>query len=191
VPTILRFRGFNILIYTLDHAPAHVHAKGKGVEAIFFLNCSSGSVVLRTRDRTTMQEEVTLARFISENRHILCKAWEEIHVTQEEHDLAEDRGCLIRESGRCIVAAHYDPASRTMHVTFKAGFTISFAKERSQVTAAATDEELAVTEISPAGWSVDFPRLDDGLTAEGLLAGRFGNTQWEREWAAKHQSVAA
>jgi hypothetical protein len=112
-------------------------------------------------------------------------------VSQEEHDLAAQRGRLIRENGRYIVAARYDPASRTMQVTFKAGFTILFSKERCQVTANATDEELSETEISPAGWSVDFPKIDDGLTAEGLLEGRFGNAQWEREWAEKHRETKA
>jgi len=112
-------------------------------------------------------------------------------VTQEEHDLAAERGHQLRESGRYIVAARYEPTSRTVHVTFKTGFTISFPKERCQVTANATDEELSETQISPAGWSVDFPRIDDGLTAEGLLAGRFGNDHWEREWADKHRQMQA
>jgi hypothetical protein len=79
VPTILRFRGFNIVIYTFDHAPAHVHAKGRGVEATFFLNCFGGPVSLRTSDGTTSTEEAMLGRFIDENRDILCKAWEGIH----------------------------------------------------------------------------------------------------------------
>ena len=112
-------------------------------------------------------------------------------VTQQEHDLAIERGREIQESGRYIVAAAYDPATQVMHVTFKAGFTISFAKERCQVTAKATDAELSETEISPAGWSVDFPKIDDGLTAEGLLAGRFGSVRWEREWAEKHRDPVA
>jgi hypothetical protein len=79
VPTILRFRGFNILIYTGDHGPAHVHAKGGGVEATFNLNCESGAVALRERKGTTATEEAALARFIAEKRDILCSAWEAMH----------------------------------------------------------------------------------------------------------------
>ena len=112
-------------------------------------------------------------------------------VTQEEHDLAAERGRRIRESGRYIVGARFDAASQTIHVTFKAGFTISFPKERCQVTACATDEQLSEVEISPAGWSVDFPRLEDGLTAEGLLGGHFGSRKWEQEWAEKHHATQA
>jgi hypothetical protein len=112
-------------------------------------------------------------------------------VTQTEHDLATERAREIRESGRYIIAAGFDPVTQTMHVTFKSGFTISFPKERSQVTAYANDADLADVEISPAGWSVDFPKLDDGLTAEGLLAGRFGTANWEHEWAECHREKRA
>jgi hypothetical protein len=83
MPTILRFRGFNIGIYVLDHRPAHVHAKGRGVEASFWVDCQTGAVQLRERKGTTVKEESDLARFISENRAILCKAWEAIHGDAE------------------------------------------------------------------------------------------------------------
>ena len=84
MPTILRFRGFNIMIFTFDHEPAHVHAKGRGVEAIFLLNCAGGLVEVRSRYGTTAAEETMLARFIEENRVILCKAWEELHGNAEK-----------------------------------------------------------------------------------------------------------
>ena len=79
MPTILRFRGFNIVIYVMDHEPVYVHARGRGVEASFYLNCAAGPVKLRKRLGTTLAEEVALARFIAENRDILCNAWEAIH----------------------------------------------------------------------------------------------------------------
>jgi hypothetical protein len=112
-------------------------------------------------------------------------------VTQEEHDLAAERGRQIQESGLYAVAAHYDPATQLMHVTLKKGFTVSFPKERSQVMANARDEDLSEVEVLAPGWYVIFPKLDDGFTVEGMLAGRFGNARWEREWAEKHRNVAA
>jgi len=112
-------------------------------------------------------------------------------VTQEEHDAATERAREIEQSGRYIIAAHFDPQTKIMHVSFKSGFTISFPKERCQVTAKASDDDLSVTEISPAGWSVDFPKIDDGLTAEGLLAGHFGSKRWEQEWFERHREMQA
>ena len=79
MPTILRFRGFNLVIYTRDHEPAHVHARGPGVEAVFLLPCAGGAAIVRARFGTSPHEEVMLARFIEENRDILCKAWEVLH----------------------------------------------------------------------------------------------------------------
>ncbi|HZL28335.1 MAG TPA: DUF4160 domain-containing protein [Acidobacteriaceae bacterium] len=79
MPTILRFRGFTIEFYVSDHSPAHVHAKGRDVEAIFQLKCAGGAVTLRESNGTTAAEEAALARFITDNRNILCKACEEIH----------------------------------------------------------------------------------------------------------------
>ncbi|WP_371417084.1 DUF4160 domain-containing protein [Granulicella sp. S156] len=67
------------MIFTDDHEPAHVHARGRGVQAVFLLNCSGGPVVLQRSEGTTAAEETALARFITENRAILCGAWEELH----------------------------------------------------------------------------------------------------------------
>jgi len=112
-------------------------------------------------------------------------------VTQQEHDLAAERGRQIRDKGLYAVDAHYDAGTGVIHVKLKTGMTISFPKERAQALANATDEQLSEIEISPAGWSIDFPRIDDGFTIEGLLAGRFGNSHWERQWAEKHREMQA
>jgi hypothetical protein len=79
MPTILRFRGFNIMIWTGDHGPAHVHAVGHGHDPAFFLGCESGGVRLRGKSRLPASEIAALTGFISENRDILCKAWKELH----------------------------------------------------------------------------------------------------------------
>jgi hypothetical protein len=112
-------------------------------------------------------------------------------VTQEQHDLAAARGERIRQSGLYAVAARYERETGLVHITLKTGMTLSFPKVRAQALANATDEQLSEVEISPAGWSVDFPRLDDGFTIEGILAGRFGNVQWERQWAEKNREMQA
>ena len=47
MPTILRFAGVRVVIYTNDHRPAHVHVIGDGCEAVFEMNCAGGPIVLR------------------------------------------------------------------------------------------------------------------------------------------------
>jgi len=47
MPTILRFAGLRVVIYTNDHRPAHVHVIGDGCEAVFEMNCEGGPITLR------------------------------------------------------------------------------------------------------------------------------------------------
>lgn len=49
-----------------------------------------------------------------------------------------------------------------------------FLPHLAQGLAQATADELEVIEISPAGWSLNWPKLDVGFTIDGLLAGVFG-----------------
>jgi hypothetical protein len=78
MPTILRFRGFNIMMFMDDHGPAHVHAVGQDTFAIFNLNCADGPVSLR--DDTTMKsnDRRAVERFLNDNLPILCERWREI-----------------------------------------------------------------------------------------------------------------
>ncbi|WP_425432491.1 DUF4160 domain-containing protein [Granulicella rosea] len=79
VPAILRFRNFRIVIFPNDHTPAHIHAIGPDVAAIFTLNCWRGPVVRRSSDQTKLADERALLQFVSDNLEVLCKAWETIH----------------------------------------------------------------------------------------------------------------
>ncbi len=112
-------------------------------------------------------------------------------VAPTKRDWLEVYGDEYRERGLYIVAAHFDAVMQTIHVKLQAGMTVSVPKERVQGLAHATGEQLAEVIISPGGWSVEFPRVDEGISLEGLLSGRFGNDRWEREWAEKHPEMQA
>ncbi len=42
MPTVLRIGGPRVVIWPNAHRPAHVHVKGAGGEAVFYLNCPDG-----------------------------------------------------------------------------------------------------------------------------------------------------
>jgi hypothetical protein len=79
MPTVHRFDGLRVVIYPNDHRPAHVHVIGRGLEAVFHLNCPAGPVELRENYRFSRREisriETELMALVDE----LCQAWEEIH----------------------------------------------------------------------------------------------------------------
>ncbi len=79
MPTILRFRNFRIEIFTQDHTPAHVHARGPNGHAIFFLNCWKGPVQLLESYELTSAVEDAIADFLNLHLELLCRAWETIH----------------------------------------------------------------------------------------------------------------
>ena len=107
-------------------------------------------------------------------------------ISDREYADAAERGRLRSLTMPCAVAARYDKVTGMITVDLNRGFSLSFHKTRSQALHHATDEQLSEIEVSEPGWSVFFPRLDDGFTVEGMLAGRFGTRRWEREWADAH-----
>jgi hypothetical protein len=79
VPTILRFRGFNIIIFVDDHDPPHIHVRGKGVELSYWLNCPDGPVSYRDGEgRISPNEQRALEVFLNDNVGMLCERWSEI-----------------------------------------------------------------------------------------------------------------
>ena len=96
---------------------------------------------------------------------------------------AEERGRLRTLTIPCAVAARYDSSTGIITVEMNRGFAISFHKNRAQALHDATDEQLSIIEVEAPDWSIFFPKLQDGLSVEGMLAGRFGSRRWEREWA--------
>jgi hypothetical protein len=52
------------MIYLHDHPPAHVHAVGPGIQAIFWLNCAAaGPVTVRANKGVSRADEGALIEF--------------------------------------------------------------------------------------------------------------------------------
>jgi len=108
-------------------------------------------------------------------------------ISEAEHAGAKERGRIRSLTVPCAVAARYDPATGMITVDLNRGYSVSFHKSRSQALHKATDEQLSEIDAGYPGWSVFFPKLDDGFTVSGMLAGRFGNRHWEKKWADEHK----
>ena len=79
MPTVLRFDGFNVVIYPADHVPAHVHVFGGGNEAIFNLNYPTGPVVLRENYGFSRRAIARIRKALDDAIPLLCREWRSIH----------------------------------------------------------------------------------------------------------------
>jgi hypothetical protein len=77
MPTALVIDGFRIVIYTNDHAPAHVHAvRGDGEAKI---NIANERVALVSAFGLKKSEIKRAVRIVSANRQSLLQKWIEAH----------------------------------------------------------------------------------------------------------------
>jgi hypothetical protein len=79
VPTIIRIGVLRVVIWPNDHRPAHVHVKGIGREAIFYLGCPDGPPALRESFGFRLAELNEVADALMANLAMLCSEWETIH----------------------------------------------------------------------------------------------------------------
>ncbi len=83
MPTVLRIAGFQVLIYTRDHFPPHVHIKqGDGVFVVY-LNGEKGRepgvLWVREAHGLNRQTQRRALQIVTENLTLLLEQWSEIH----------------------------------------------------------------------------------------------------------------
>lgn len=100
-----------------------------------------------------------------------------MEITDDEWATARAHGAELREQGHAI-AARYDRATGRVVLTLHNGAEFSFPAAIAQPLAGASPEDLEEVEVDPDGLALFWPRLDDGLTVPGLLAGSFGTRAW-------------
>jgi hypothetical protein len=79
MPTIMRFDGLRVVVYSNDHSPEHVHVIGADREAVFELHCPDGPVTLRESYGFTTRQLRRVMDQLNAELLELCSAWESIH----------------------------------------------------------------------------------------------------------------
>ena len=79
MPTVLRQDGFEVVIYTNDHPPAHVHVFNADSEAI--INLGDEDTLPSLREVIAMKKKDVRKSFaiILNNRDFLLEEWRRIH----------------------------------------------------------------------------------------------------------------
>lgn len=78
MPTIVRQNGFDVMIFTNDHRPAHVHVFKGRAEVVLTL----APVSIRENFRMSKGNVRKALEIVSNNEAALMQAWREIHGDQ-------------------------------------------------------------------------------------------------------------
>ena len=79
MPTVLRTAGFQIVIYTDDHLPMHVHVKYQGREALINLGNENENIFLRENRGLNRNQLRQALEIIETNQLFLIAKWREIY----------------------------------------------------------------------------------------------------------------
>lgn len=79
MPTVLRESGFQVIIYTDDHLPMHVHVKYQGREALVNLGTETENVVLRENRGLNRNQLRRAIEIVEDNQLFLIAKWREIY----------------------------------------------------------------------------------------------------------------
>ena len=79
MPTLLTQDGFDVMIYTRDHPPAHVHVWKAGGEAVIDLGGDAAAPSVRDFKKMRKESVRKAVRMVEENQAFLLIQWREIH----------------------------------------------------------------------------------------------------------------
>lgn len=79
MPTVLRQDGFNIIIWTDDHAPPHIHIFRAGEELVVNLGDTQTGIEIRENKGMKRNNIRRAVDIIEANRFFLLQEWERIH----------------------------------------------------------------------------------------------------------------
>lgn len=113
-----------------------------------------------------------------------------MELTDAQIEAANERGRIARETEPRAVSARYDARSKRIVVELTSGATFAFPPALAQGLCDATDDELAEIEVSPGGYGLHWPRIDEDFSVPGLMNGVFGTAKWMAARAGRATSPA-
>jgi hypothetical protein len=82
MPTVLRASGYQFIIFTSDHPPAHIHVRGQGKLAKIRLE----PVEFERTGGFNAGEQSKILQIVRDNVDLLLNAWNEIFSLEEDTD---------------------------------------------------------------------------------------------------------
>lgn len=110
--------------------------------------------------------------------------------TDAQIEAANERGRIAQASEPRAVSARYDAKAGRIVVELTSGATFAFPPALVQGLCDATPEQLADIEVSPIGYGLHWPQLDEDYSVPGLMNGVFGTAKWMAAKAGRTTSAA-
>ena len=79
MPTLLSQAGFDVMIYTRDHAPAHVHVWKAGKQVLINLGDAQTRVSVRENRGMSAKNIVKALQIVAAQQAYLLEKWREIY----------------------------------------------------------------------------------------------------------------
>ena len=111
-------------------------------------------------------------------------------LTDAQIEAANERGRIAQQTQPRAVSARYDSKAQRVVVELTSGATFAFPPALVQGLCDATPEELAEIEVTPTGFGLHWPRIDEDYSVPGLLNGVFGTAKWMAARAGRTASPA-
>lgn len=113
-----------------------------------------------------------------------------MELTDTEIEAANARGRIAQANEPRAVSARYDAAAGRIVVELTSGATFAFPPALVQGLCDATPEQLADIEVSPIGYGLHWPQLNEDYSMPGLMNGVFGTAKWMAAKAGRTSSPA-
>lgn len=113
-----------------------------------------------------------------------------MELTDAQIAAAEERGRIAQATEPRAVSARYDAKAERIVVELTSGATFAFPPALVQGLCDATPEQLAEIEVSPIGYGLHWPQLDEDYSVPGLMNGLFGTAKWMAAKAGRTTSPA-
>ncbi|MGH6787936.1 MAG: DUF2442 domain-containing protein [Novosphingobium sp.] len=101
-----------------------------------------------------------------------------VEPTDAQIETAVARGRIAQQTEPRAASARYDAKARRIVVELTSGATFAFPPALVEGLRDATPEQLAEIEVSPIGYGLHWPRLDEDYSVPGLMNGVFGTAKW-------------
>ena len=77
-----------------------------------------------------------------------------------------------------VTAVRYDRTTKLVVLDLSNGAQLAVPADKLQGVAAASEAARSDVRILGPNWAIEFPKIDEQFTVEGLLTGVFGTAKW-------------